>query len=330
MYTNALHGARGERHVWYVEQQRALARAREQGVEAALASACTREHVYVLNAHTGDSLVPIRDLGVGSLAEFLARGDTCEACAEAVVERTGMDWDDYDGAFTFGETHEALGDPAWVEWAERRRPGEAVAVSKMPPHDLADEVLVERPDGTRVEAVVVEAEHPEVVDDGQETYVLAGTHQDGGGAAHHDEMHEVARQVYLERLTINSYTQPIHFFLDDEGEAYCGITAKQANQQYPAKQANQQYRSASTFPAEENHEDMDALVEALRYDADFCEACTERVMAHLRELEKLEPSALARYATGHSDHVRLEWQGPRDERTASSGSTTDRERPDRP
>lgn len=115
MYTNSILGtAVDERHVWYVQQQRALAEAREQGEYHVEGCACGQEDAVVHDSQNGDRLVPIKEFDVSSIGAFLANDECCERCAQVVAERLNLDWDWYVEAPENGGSTSALDEPDWV------------------------------------------------------------------------------------------------------------------------------------------------------------------------------------------------------------------------
>jgi len=117
MYTNALvPGGLNRRHVWYPRQQQRLERAVEQGFDVVVPALCGDVEVVHDTKepeHQRHMLVPIREYSVNTLAEFLANTGVCTACVGAVEEKTGFDWDDYEGEFTVEDAAD-LQPPDWV------------------------------------------------------------------------------------------------------------------------------------------------------------------------------------------------------------------------
>ena len=189
MYTNALMGtALDRRHVWKPAAKDGLERALAQDEYAALACECGEQQAI----HEPDSegqqhlrLVPVRDLGVETLADFLVHPGTSEQCARCAASTLGMEWppeqagveveDVEDPEYVAKEVHEQR---AARMYEERYGDRDAVALED---GEVGDEIqaLVE---GKYTEVLVVRGEGENrtmAVYDGSDSYTCH-PHEDVG------------------------------------------------------------------------------------------------------------------------------------------------------
>ena len=79
---------------------------------------------------------------------------------------------------------------------------------------------------------------------------------------------------YLHRYQINSWTQPMHVFVDQSDEALCGITLEEAN-----NQNDEHDYAATSFPASNNFVSLAEMLEAGEEDDGslYCPECWDEL-----------------------------------------------------
>ena len=96
LYTNALMGtAMDERHTWTHAGQQRLEGAQERDeFEQVFAHCGSTSAIHEAGQPEQHALrlVPVRDLGVETLADFLVHPGTCEVCARTVAQNLGLGW----------------------------------------------------------------------------------------------------------------------------------------------------------------------------------------------------------------------------------------------
>lgn len=307
MYTNALMGtAMDEWHVWRPAAKEGLDAALEADEYAALACECGEQEAI----HEPDSegqqhlrLVPVRDLGVETLADFLVHPGTYEPCARCACSTLGLEWppeqagveveDIEDPEYVAKELHEQQ---AGEMYDERYGdvPEDRVAAKHLEQTSLAlgEQHRLKRLDtGEVVEATVVESDAPEVLDDGETLYHVVAYASEG-------EALEQALGAAFDRVRINQQSQPMHLFLRGQTEtALCGITAEAANLQ---NTDTDEVPQDPVFPAENNFDTLEGLLEQWQEGPPYyCEDCGEALRQQTATLRGFSEDAQRRFAAGH-------------------------------
>jgi hypothetical protein len=128
MYTNALLGTTmDKRHVWRPAAKEGLDAALEADEYAALACECGQQEAMQKPDSEGQQhlrLVPVRDLNVETLADFLVHPGTSEPCARCACSTLGLEWPPERASVKVEEMHPGhwtLDDPEYVAKEQHAR-----------------------------------------------------------------------------------------------------------------------------------------------------------------------------------------------------------------